>query len=220
MVPRENDLGGNDDILLVSGHHLAIISRLHQSDMTSRSLEDQTLTLQSVASTSPQHLKDDSIELLFNELDDTKSGIVSRQAIEGSLLRVYQDLVPTPKHHHLIHPSRSEDWTVFLDSLFPYDVITFDLKQFHTLVRAWHLPPLSTASTKEPSQRNQTQAPTTEKKISKTLQQLRTTCFTNTYRNIFTLLVICLQLGLALWQFFSFYNNASARAAFVSDEIK
>lgn len=189
----------------------------------SSSLEEQASTSQSSPSlTSPfaGRLDNSSIELLFIELKTSQSDSISRYAIEDSLLKVYTNLAPTSKPYHHLFPGREDDWSIFVKSLFPEKSsvdATYSLEQFKVLAHGWNLPSVlripssTTRSMKKKSYRNGH-----GNLLRQFLEQLRARFSTNKCRYIFIFVVLCLQVGLALWQFFKFFNDKSARAAFVS----
>lgn len=188
----------------------------------SSSMEEKASTSQASPSpTSPfaGRLDDASIELLYNELKAKDSDTLTRRSIGNSLLKVYQDLAPTPKPYHLIYPGREKEWSIFVESLFPKgsdsDAL-YSRQQFRALVHSWNLPsvgkvPIVVSYAKKGWDRNAHGS-----SFHQFFEQLRARFSTNKYRYIFILVVLCLQLSLALWQFFRFFNDRSARAAFVS----
>jgi hypothetical protein len=192
-------------------------------------LRSSSLTLTDIYSASKEtpRLEAASIELLFYELNVDQSGSVTRRTIEQSILEVYKSLAPTPKAYHLIHPSRTEDWTLFLDSLFPAKnsnkESVFNKDQFISLVHSWNLPSVQQASphssTSSKTEKKQSKWWEAKGRISQILQHIRTRCSTSLHRYIFILFVLCLIVSLALWQFFEFFKNTSARAAFVSFDL-
>lgn len=197
-----------------------LLSLEHDTSMSSVETHSSgSASFFSCTSPDESRLEDSLIESLFAELDSAQSGHVSRRAIEASLLKVYQRLAPAPKPYHLIHPSRPHDWAVYVESLFAADGdSTYTLDQFKWLVHSWDLPsffaPLRQATPLTPPRQPRR---TLQSRLSHLFQQVRARCTTNGHRYIFVLVVLSLQISLALWQFFLFFNNAPARAAFVSD---
>jgi hypothetical protein len=186
------------------------------------SLEAQTSSSHASFSHAPRpgsRLEDSSIELLFTEFDSEQSGCITRRCITGSLLEVYQSLAPTPKPYHLLHPDRADDWHIYVESLFASgtsDDAVYDLPQFKELVHSWKLPSAHAAHAAQAKEQLRHPRKSLKDKLARLLQQLRTRIVTNGHRYIFILVVLSLQISLALWQFFTFFNNPSARAAFVS----
>ncbi|UZJ51195.1 hypothetical protein CBS101457_000515 [Exobasidium rhododendri] len=160
-------------------------------------------------------LQPSAIESLFVELDHDHVGYVSRDTITKTLLEVYHQLTPFPKPYHLVHPSRVDDLDVFIQSLFPGGNAgkEYNWEEFRVLVHGWRLPPVDDSSF-NPHSTQHTKATERKRKRFIDLQTLRTKWSINHHRYIFLSLVICLQISFGLWQFFTFFNDVSARDAF------
>lgn len=172
-----------------------------------------------------QTLTDEEIDNFYKEIDTNNDGHVSFEELEQRLEKVYTELVPEPRKHHLHHPERRRPTTndiekqdsahpehdgihAFLCSLMPNCASSITEKDFKDRVRSWNIP-----SQNQNSAEDEDKAAHDYQKKLTTVRKVRAYWAIRGPKILFLAFVFALILAFGLWQCLKYAYDPVARSA-------